>query len=420
MHGRKAGPPLGLPDPESSPHPRINVGSEELDHIIQACKNLDDVTQLAQFASSYKNVGWSPVALDDTGARLQVDFDQPQATWSNLLIDLALKKARVSLAIRLEPDSRLFVLRVNPAFAQEFLDGLGDWRSPCTARAGNSWENHFLVLPQTWHLSPESLGGDQNTPLSVLGPGRMIPVPPSPDPASRETWRWLNPPWQQPPRHPSSGLLLLLEEVGAISRRNPTFDAGLPTWEHLYPNICRSQELLHAIMTPVATRELYYQTILYEALRAGFRDLGILLGLLWHAPHGATRPGLEGQQQLTQWAQEIQWLLSAESGSPPLAPVTGTASFPLWEKPAGAAPAANPENLWGELDFLAGLTEELEKRVEDLERQQLAADSEPQSGSAPPQPERASTSLTLRKSREELEELRRALEAFLSKDQESP
>ncbi len=411
---------MELPDEESSPRPRINVGSQELDQIIQARKNLDDVTQLAHYASLYKNVGWYPVALDNTGASLKVDFDQPQATWSNSLIDLALKKARVSLAIRLQPDSRLFVLQVNPAFAQEFLDALGEWRSPCIARAADSWENHFLVLPQSWHLSPETLDGDQNAPLSVMGPGRTVPVPPSPDPASRETWRWLQPPWQQPPWHPSSGLLLLLEEVGSISRQNPAFQEGLLTWENLYPYICRSKELLQAVMTPVAARELYYQTILYEALRVGFRDLGILLSLLWHAPHGAIPPGLEGRQQLSRWAQEIQWLLSAENASPALAPVAGTASPHPWERPQSAAPASNPENLWDELDFLATLTAELERRVEDLERQQLSGESEPESGSSPPQSgSSAASSPSLQKNREELEELRRALEAFLSKDQDS-
>ena len=121
------------------------MGCQEMDHIIQARKNLADVTALAQYAILYKNLGWSPVALDaHTGTCLQVDFDQPQATWLNLLMDLALKKARVSLAIRLEPDSRLFVLMVNPAFGKEFLDSLGDWRSPCMARVRGYLGKPFL------------------------------------------------------------------------------------------------------------------------------------------------------------------------------------------------------------------------------------------------------------------------------------
>ena len=95
---------MGLPKNDTSRQPRLKMGPEELDHIIQGRKNLDDVTELAQYATLYKSIGWSPVALDAlTGTSLKVDFDQPQATWLNLLLDLALKKGGVSLGIRLEP-----------------------------------------------------------------------------------------------------------------------------------------------------------------------------------------------------------------------------------------------------------------------------------------------------------------------------
>ena len=125
--------------------------SQEVDRIIQGRKNLDDVTALAQYAVQYKNLGWFPVALDaHTGTDLGVDFGETQQTWLNLLMDLALKKTMVSLAIRFEPDSEVFGLMVTPAFGKAFLDSLGDWRSPCIARLGDIWEHHFLVLPQTW------------------------------------------------------------------------------------------------------------------------------------------------------------------------------------------------------------------------------------------------------------------------------
>jgi len=415
---------MGLLKKETSCQPRLKMGPEELDHIIQARKNLDDVTELAQYADLYKNIGWSPVALDAlTGTDLKVDFGQPQATWLNSLLDLALKKGGVSLAIRLEPDARLVVLKVTPSFGKEFLDGLGDWRSPCMARAGDSWENHFLVLPQTWFLSPEYLDDNENAPLSVIGPGRVVPVPPATDPASRETWRWLHPPWRQPPCHLSRGLLLLLQEAGYISRRSPMPGEDLPTWEDLYPVICRSNELLQAVLTPVATRELYYRTILYEALRAGFRDPRMLQGLLWHAPHGLTRHGLEAQQQLSQWAMEIQWLLSAEvltaeSGSSPAAspPGKGPASPHGKERPRNATTPPPPENLRDELNLLATLASELEQQVDELEGQQLSAAIELGRSSALSQPEKsASPSLAAQQNREELEELRCALEAFLAK-----
>jgi hypothetical protein len=288
------------------------MGSQELDHIIQARKNLADVTALAKYAILYKKLGWSPVALDaHTGTCLQVDFDQPHSTWLNLLMDLALKRTGVSLAIRLESDSRLFVLRVNPGFGKEFLDSLGDWRSPCSARAEDIWENHFLVLPEAWGFSPGHDHDDEDAPLSVVGPGRVVAVPPSGDPASQEAWCWLQQPWEQPPGPPAPGLLLLLEEGGYISRQSPLAAGDLPAWEEIFPSISQSSKLLQALLASVANKEFYYRTILYEALQAGFRDPRMLQGLLWHAPHGEMRQDPEGLHKLSHWAAEIQKLLSA-------------------------------------------------------------------------------------------------------------
>ena len=412
---------MGLPDKETRFQPRVKMGSQELDHIIRARKNLADVTALAQYAIRYKNLGWSPVALDaPSGTCLPVDFDQPHPTWLNSLLDLALKKTNVSLAIRLEPDSRLFVLMVNPAFGKEFLDSLGDWRSPCSARAGDCWENHFLVLPPDWGFSPGHDHNDAEAPLSVVGPGRVVAVPPSEDPASQEAWGWLQHPWEQPPGPPTPGLLLLLEEGGYISRQSPLSGGDLPTWEDIFPLISLSSKLLQALLASVATSESYYRTILYEALQAGFRDPRMLQGLLWHAPHGEMRHDPEGLHKLSQWAAEINKLLSpgalnAESrhpggeaclaGPPHAASTPGTTSSPprLRERPATPS---SPEDLGNELNFLATLASRLEQQVDELERQHLSSPAEPGG--------RGSPSLTPQKNGGDLEELRRVLEKFLS------
>jgi len=414
---------MGLPDKVTSFQPRIKMGSQEMDYIINSCKNLKDVTALAQYAILYKNLGWSPVALDaHTGTCLKVDFDQPHPTWLNLLMDLALKKTSVSLAIRLEPNSRLFVLMVNPAFGKEFLDSLGDWRSPCIARAGDIWENHFLVLPQTWCFSPGHDNDDEDAPLSVVGPGRLVAVPPSVDPSSQEDWYWLQPHWGQPPGLPTPGLLLLLEEGGYISRKSPISDGDLPTWEDIYPFICHSTKLLQALLASVATSELYYRTILDEALRAGFRDPIMLQGLLWHAPQGEMRHDPEGLHKLSHWAAEMQRLLSAEAlnverwspgGESCLASPPPAASTPGTETPTPSprerpATPSSPEDLGNELNFLATLASQLEQQVDELERQHLSSTAEP-GGSVSP-------SLTPLKNGGDLEELRRTLEKFLSKN----
>ena len=102
----------------------IKVEAKELDRIIQARKNLDDVKALAIFAHQYREMGWQPVAFEVVkGTDLQVDFSQPQerCIWS--LMDLALQETRIGLGIRLEEEGSLFVLRIKPALGRS-LDRL--------------------------------------------------------------------------------------------------------------------------------------------------------------------------------------------------------------------------------------------------------------------------------------------------------
>ncbi len=423
IRAEKPEPPPALPDKETPFQTRVRMGSQEIDHINQARKGLADVTVLAQYAILYKNLGWSPVALDaHSGTCLQVDFDQPHSTWLNLLMDLTLKNTRVSLAIRLEPDSQLFALMVNPAFGEEFLDSLGGWRSPCMARIGDIWENHFMVLPQTWCFSPGHDHDDGDAPLSVVGPGRVVTVPPSGDPSSQEAWRWLQHPWEQPPGQPIPGLLLLLEEGGYISRRSPLSEGDLPTWDEIFPFICHSSKLLQALLASVANSEFYYRTILSEALQAGFRDPRMLQGLLWHAPHGEMRQDPEGLHKLSHWAAEIQKLLSAGAlntgdcspgresclPGPPHGDSTPGAETLAPGLRSGSATPSSPENLRHELNFLASLASRLEQQVDELERQHIFSPAE--TGN------RVAQNLTPQQNDGDSQELRRVLEKFLSKN----
>jgi hypothetical protein len=231
---------------------------------------------------------------------------------------------------------------------------------------------------------------------------------------------------QQPPGHPTPGLLFLLEEGGYISRKSPLSEGDLPTWEDIYPIICRSNKLLQALLASVGTSDLYYRTILYEALQADFRDPRMLLGLLWHAPHGEMRHDPEGLQKLSNWAAEIQRLLSSEplnaerwssgesclAGTPNAAstPGTGTDTLHLGERPGSVATPSPPENLGNESNFLATLASELEQLVDEMEHEYLSSAVYPGDSASP--------SLTLKKNKGESEELRRALEKFLSKNQD--
>jgi hypothetical protein len=375
----------------------IKVDSKELERIIQARKNLDDVKALAVYAAKYKNLGWAPVALEaENGADLEVNFDQPQTNWLWLLMDFALQEVKVGLAIRPDPQSRLFVLRVKPALARS-LDRLGNWRSPCIARLGNAWEHHFLVLPATWDFPPEQIIIDKEAPLSVLGPGHLVPVPPSAVPSGQMTWEWLTPPWEQAPGEPSPELLILLEDCGFVSRKTSTAVEDLPSWKEIYPRISHSERLLQALLAPEEESGLYYRKILYEAMQAGFNDLNLLLGLLWHAPHSEIRFDPEGREQLAQWAAALQELLAPES--------SGQAG-----ELDDEASSSSSEELMAELQALADQTLELEQQLEQLEDLRASQEMSPEGEPATASKAKAGS----QDNQKELAKLRQAVEDFLA------
>jgi len=384
----------------------IKVESQELDRIIQARKNLDDVKLLAVYAAQYKNLGWSPVALEVVqGTDLGVNFEQPEAGWVWSLMDFALQDIRVGLTIHLKPNSPLFVIRVKPALGNT-LGRLGDWRSPCVARLGDIWEHHFLMLPKTWRLSPDHIIGDEEAPLSIIGPGHAVTVPPSVDPASQVAWHWLAPPWEQPPGQPSPELLILLEDCGFIVREALTAVEDLPSWKEIYPLICHSERLIQALLAPEESSAIYCRNILQEALQAGFRDLTLLLSLLWHAPHSELRHDPDGRDQLCQWAEKLQELLGAETSD-----LAGGAAV---DREEAAAPSSS-EDLMEELQLLAAQTLELEEQLEKLEslRSLMEAGAE---GSPPPSPDEQGPSQDLapKENQREMKDLRQVMEEFLA------
>jgi hypothetical protein len=400
---------MGVPRDKTPPKFSAKLESEELERIVQGRKNLDDVKALAIYGAQYKNMGWWPVALEaQSGRDLNLDFSQPQTL--RLLMDLALNRTRIQLAIRLELDAPLFVLRVRPALGRSLLDRLENWRSPCIARLGDIWEHHFLALPPAWALSADAFRVSPEAPLSVLGPGELVLAPPSFDLDSQDAWRWLSPPWEQPPEPPGPELLVLLEECGFLSRKSPTAPEDLPSWKAMFPVICHADRVLQALLAPEESCELYYRKILQEALRAGFRETRFLLGLLWHAPHSEARLVPEGRRHLARWETEIQRMLAAESGhlarGAPAAPDLGT------EGPAGAT---GEGELGQELQLWEAQASELEQHLKHLESLQeahgltVAGGPRPSGGETP-----ASARPKPHQHLGELDELRRAVEEFLT------
>jgi hypothetical protein len=364
----------------------FKVEAKELDRIIQARKNLDDVKDLAAYALRYRDLGWSPVALEmPHGADLGVDFQQPEAQILWALMDLALVETSVGLAIRLDPGSPLFVVRIKTELARN-LDHLGNWRSACAARAGEAWEHHFLLLPAGMRLPPEQIVADKQAPLSVAGPGQLVVVPPGVDPASQETWQWVTPPWEQPPREPSPELLILLEDGEFIARVDPTSVEALPAWKEIYPLIRHSGALLEALLAPEESHQAYCHKILQVALDAGFQDLSLLLALLWHAPHSELRLDPEGRGELAQWARRLQEALAGDAP----------------ENLDREACEVSPDEIMSELHTLTAHTQRLERQLAELEARRSSGDDGNEDD-----PE-------MQAAMDELADLRQAVEDFLA------
>jgi hypothetical protein len=414
-----------------------------MERIVQARKNLSDIETLGKFAARYINLGWSPVALEaNNDTDLGVDFGQPQMMWLESLMDLTLQETSLNLALRLEPDSQLFVLKVHPALGQSLLDRLENWRSPCAARAGNTWEHHFYLLPKSWGFAPKHPGFNKNSPLSFLGPGNLVTVPPSVELANCEVWQWLYPPWEQAPCHPGPELLTMLEDIGFISKASLS-EEDLPSWKEIYPVICHSNKLLQALLVPEKSSVLYYRKILFEALRAGFRDPGLLQGLLWHAPFSEGRLESKGQSQFSQWASIIREILSREQLSTqirgssdwggclsaPTAPAykidaatqNAPASSIFGKRPDGAFTPASAEDLENDLYFLATETKNPEEVPDKPECLYLSPESS--SGCSSHSSRHRMDALEdplLEKKMKKLEELRQAVDECLAAIQSLP
>ncbi|MGQ9689340.1 MAG: hypothetical protein ACUVXF_11225 [Desulfobaccales bacterium] len=377
----------------------VKLDSEEMERIVQARKNLDDIKALAIYGARYANLGWTTVALEaQSGRDLYLDFSQPQTL--RTLMDLALQRIQVQLAIRLNPS--LFVLRVRPALAQSLLDRLENWRSSCISRLGEVWEHHFWVLPREWHLCAGPTEAGEEAPLAMLGPGAVVMVPPTPDRDVQDSWTWLSPPWEQPVGPPPPELLIIFEECGFLSRKAIPAPEDLPTWNTIFPALSKVERLLYALLAPEEDREQYYRKILQEALRAGFRESKFLLGLLWHAPHGEARSAIGTRQFLSRWQEEIDQLLAVAASRFPFAgPGKDDSGTPALDS-LSSLPAALRQEFEAWEAQTAALEEQLRRLEGPTGAPDLTTGGTPGSfGRDKPYPG-------------ELEDLRRAVEEFLT------
>lgn len=327
------------------------VSPQELGQIITLRKNLDLMGVLGRFAEQYLKLGWSLVALDaPTGNDLGLDFSLTKQAWSQGLMDESLEGNEVNLAVRAGSPSRLFVVKINTATNHHLLDSFGPWRSTCVAKNETFWEQHFYLLPSTWNI-PHSYDSD----IKILGEGELALVPPSAEPDSEDSWRWLQAPWESPPCPPPPGLVRFLE----ISGTPPSADLeGEPrlAWEEIFARISGHKDVLSALLAPPASPPRYYQKVITEALKAGFREPNMLKTILWHAPHGDARQNPERWGGLLKVVAEVA---KATLGWP-------VPAAPRPKRPKSAKPPQ--KTLLHQLERVTARTLELEQQLAELQQ----------------------------------------------------
>ncbi|MEJ2672014.1 MAG: hypothetical protein P8168_07410 [Deltaproteobacteria bacterium] len=273
------------------------VQEEEFSRILDLRKNLQFSDMLIKHLSNYLGLGWHLAVLNSQSQVQQlINFQQPQESWSEKLIELGLDGVEVNVGVRTGSTSRLLILEVRKQgrtlpFRRE------DWSSNCVAEAGVLFEHHYYEVPEGW-LPPPSFVLEPFE-VKVFGEGDLVLAPPSLEPRTQANWRWLKPPWDSPPGPPSA-ILRKIIQVAAPDAATCLPAPEIPSWEEIYPAIVSHPTLLQALMSPAPSSESYYQRLLEAALAGGLQEPQLLLGLLWHAPLGDAQKRPLGQQYLQQ------------------------------------------------------------------------------------------------------------------------
>jgi hypothetical protein len=265
---------------------RLKIFQEERQRIYNLKSCLDHRELLASYAEQYQELGWDLVALQtQDGTDLQVDFGDRPETWINRWWARGVTEPKINLGVLTGSSSRLMVLEVAKGPGASLLDQYGEWRAGCRAALGTDRELHFYA----WHPSPtlESLSSWTSPAVRWFGEGQVAPAPPSLDPETMEIWRWVCPPWENPPQYPSQSLMQYFQQH--LNREAPTHFVLNLSWQEIYCLVSPNQPLLQALSTPSGSMEDYYQGILQAARQAGIEAPELLITLLWQAPRGDAR-----------------------------------------------------------------------------------------------------------------------------------
>jgi hypothetical protein len=306
----------------------VRIGQEEIGRIFNLKESLDLKELLVTYAPHYQKLGWVLVGMKSSdGAPLEMDLSQPAEQWSRQVSDLGVDHIQINLGVRTGKASDLLVLEVNKGEGALALDQCGAWRSDCVAEMGGCREQHYYALPAGSPTPPSFFLAPQ---VLIYGEGGLVLAPPSLEPQALEPWRWLCPPWEARLQPPPPAVWQFLQEHIPVALGQPE----MPAWSEVYRVIAPHGRLLQALLAAAASQEEYYQKVLHAALGVGLNDPAMLVGLLWHAPHGAARhdPDKLG------YFQEL--VARARERRPGEDPVPGSAPLLMWWSEPPAAPPA--------------------------------------------------------------------------------
>jgi hypothetical protein len=265
---------------------RVKIHQEEIERLLDLKSLVDHKEAEWGYAEQYQKLGWVLQAVNpQAGTDLEVDSGEDPENSVSRLLKTGLSGPKINLAVQTGKQSGLMVLEVARGQGELILDQYGEWRAECIAALGAGREQHFYA----WDSSP--LFGSRScqaiSGIRWFGEGQVVPVPPSFDAERQETWQWLCPPWEEPPRYPSQSLLkFLLQHLTRGPQPGPEVSLS---WQEVYCLVSPYETLLQALSASYPSIWNYYQGILDAALAVGLKAPEVLLSLLWHAPRGKAR-----------------------------------------------------------------------------------------------------------------------------------
>jgi hypothetical protein len=269
----------------------VKIHQQEMESLLNLKSKLDHEEAVSSHAAEYQKLGWVLQAMNPRdGTVLNVDAGADPETWVSRWWEPGLSGAQINLGVQTGKRSRLMVLEVAKGPGEAILDQYGPWRAECIAVLGDGWERHFYAWQPTPLFDSASLGRAGE--FRWYGEGQMILVPPSIETERLESWQWLCPPWETPPRYAGQSVANFLQQY--LIRETPPRPEVSMSWREVYCLAAPFEGLLQAFAASYPSTQTYYQGILAAAASVGLNSPEVLLSVLWHAPRGDARQYPEG------------------------------------------------------------------------------------------------------------------------------